>query len=251
MARDYETRYGTRSVPVIASHPKDLARTPDLSTFPRAEIDIGMAGQFYAGDEWLQLVRAMEMSGWQIRGRQVRLTVLGAAQPPGQIPQGRMRYLGWQSQKSAAEILSACDVLYCPYPFAPHMREVATLSFPSKLVLYLLAGRPVLFHGPDYSSPAVYLRERKAAIMAADLHAAAIYNALCRLVDDPALYRQLGRNAHNAFTEDFTLESMRASFERALGASLDAISASEPTVAPPPHLPDVRGSTQAAIPRPM
>jgi glycosyltransferase involved in cell wall biosynthesis len=221
MAEDYEARYGTRSVPVISSYPKEWANSPDLCQFPRDEIEIGMAGQFYAGEEWLQLLRALNMSGWQVRGKSVTVTVMGASAPPGEAPPGRIRFLGWRDQKDAAELLSKLDVLYCAYPFAPGMAEVAKLSFPSKVVLYLAAGRPILFHGPALASPAVYLRDRAASLIVPDLHAAAVYNGLCRLVDNPELYVELGRNAQKAFLRDFELGSMRASFESALGVTID------------------------------
>ncbi len=242
MTEDYERRYGPRSVPVIASHPKSVARSPDLSRFPDDEIHIGMAGQFYAGDEWLHFLRALNMSGWQVRGRPVRITVLGGAAPPGKSPPGRVQYLGWQSQADAARLLSELDVLYCPYPFAPHMADVMMLSFPSKVVLYLAAGRPILFHGPAVSSPAVYLQKHRAAVIIGDLHSAAIYNGLCRLVDHPDLYNELGRNAQRAFLADFTLETMRDNFERALGVPLNEIAAeTSPAEAPEPiYYPDVR-----------
>lgn len=217
MARDYEARYGTRSIPVITSHPEDWGCTPDLAPFPRDAITIGMAGQFYAGSEWLQLLRAMNMSGWTVRGRPVTITVLGAVPPPGEAPSGRVRHLGWHEQRDGIALLSTLDLLYCPYPFAPDMKEVSRLSFPSKVVMYLAAGRPILLHGPDFASPAIYLRERGAGLVVPDFNAAAIYNGLCRLVDDPALYRELGRNAQRAFQRDFTLPSMRAAFEAALG----------------------------------
>ncbi len=223
MAKNYEERYGTRSVPVIASHPADWVRTPDLSQFPRDEIRIGMAGQFYAGAEWMQLLHALIHSGWQVRGRPVTVTVLGGGIPPGDAPADRIRFLGWRSQREAAQILSEIDLLYCPYPFDQNMEEVARLSFPSKVVLYLVAGRPILFHGPSFASPAEYLRDREAGLIVPDVQATAIYNALCRIVDDPTLYVTLGRNAQRAFLQDFTLESMRESFEQALEISLDEL----------------------------
>jgi glycosyltransferase involved in cell wall biosynthesis len=239
MAKNYETRYGTRSIPVIASHPADWARAPDLSQFPRDEIKIGMAGQFYAGAEWMQLLRALNHSGWQVRGRPVSVTVLGGGLPPGEVPADRVHFLGWRSQHEAAEILSEMDLLYCPYPFDQHMDEVARLSFPSKVVLYLVAGRPILFHGPSFASPAEYLRDREAGLIVPDVHAAAIYNALCRIVDDPTLYATLGRNAQRAFRRDFTLESMRENWEQALEVSLDELVERPTEAVSPVNLPDV------------
>lgn len=251
MAAEYQKRYGTPSFRVDASHATSIAKQPALSSFPRKVIDIGMAGQFYAGSEWFQLLRALALAGWQIQGTPVRVTVLGGSKPPGE---GRIRYLGWRSQEEAVAILSDLDVLYCPYPFASHMEEVSRLSFPSKAALYLAAGRPIVFHGPDWSSPAKYLSEHNAAYIVNDLHCAAIYGALCHLYCDTKLYRELGENAQKTFQLDFTLESMRSNFECALESlfighqekSVDSLSSSqrlEPSVETRPSIqPTATGS---------
>ena len=185
MAQEYHTRYGTQGVPVIASHASDLGKSPDLAAFPGSTIKIGMAGQFYAGEEWRQLLQAFNDNDWRILGKEVEITVMGGGMPPGPAPEGRVRFLGWKSQPEAAEILSGMDMLYCPYPFAPEMEEVSKLSFPSKVVLYLAAGRPVLFHGPAYSSPADYLRRRNAGYLVTEKDAAAVFGALCKLIERP------------------------------------------------------------------
>lgn len=218
MAHDYESRYQTASIPVIASHPLSSAQTPDLTQFPSPQtIKLGMAGQFYSGTEWEQLLFALNAHNWQVAGRNVEVTVLGGVRPPGNAPRDRLRYLGWQSQPDAIKILSELDVLYCPYPFSAEMKETARLSFPSKLVLYLAAGRPVLFHGPERSSPAEYLRRKNAGYIVPVLQADALYNALHTLAAQPPLYRSLGEQAQMAFRADFTIETMRSNFERAIG----------------------------------
>lgn len=248
MANEYKARYGTFSVPLTACLPDQISKQPDLCRFPGPEIELGMIGQFYAANEWLQLVRALTMSGWQVRGRQVRITVLGAHLPPGDAPVDRVRFLGWRGQKDVVEIVSALDLLYCPYPFDMQMDEVARLSFPSKLVAYFAAGRPILFHGPADSSPAKYLVQHDAACMVNDVRATAIYNAMCKLVDTPALYRRLGENAQKAFRADFTLETMRRNFASVLGIPLATPDIEATTFRPhfePIQMPDVQNLRRA------
>jgi len=169
----------------------------------------------------------------------VRLTVLGAKPPPGDAPRDRLQYVGWRSQRQAIELLSKMDLAYCPYPFAQPMKEIAELSFPSKLVLYLAAGRPVLFHGPETASPAAYIRKFHAGDIVPDQDAGAVYNTLCQLVDNPALYVELGQNAQKAFQRDFTLTTMRRNFAAALDLPLDQIPELVAEPAAPTHLPDV------------
>ena len=209
MAEDYRNRLGATAIPVISSLPRNVARTPGPHPGDK-DILIGMAGQFYAAAEWGQLLRAMEMAGWRVAGRAAHIVVLGPHPPPGADGE-HVTYLGWKPQAEAARILSACDILYCPYPFDPAMREVATYSFPSKLVLYLAAGRPVVLHGPTYAAPAQYIARRRCGVVA-DRPASAVYNALERLVRDGTFYGGVARAAQSAFAEDFTLETMHARF---------------------------------------
>jgi hypothetical protein len=175
-----------------------------------------MAGQFYAREEWLTLVKALSDVGWEVAGRRVVLRVMGGDPPPGEIPQDRLDFLGWRSQKEVLEILSdRCDVLYCGYPFSPEMAEVARFSFPSKLPTFFCAGRPVLFHGPVHSSPGEYLQRRRAACMAGE-SAESVLKALHSLVEDETRYASLALASTEAFLEDFTLERQRGAVRRFL-----------------------------------
>ena len=151
------------------------------------------------------------MSGWQVRGRAVRVNVIGAAIAPGEAPPGRIRHFGWRSPSETPEVLSTFDILYHPVSFASSIGEATKLSFPSSLPCYLAAGRPILLHGPEFAAASGYLNRTAAGHVVADYHAAAIYNALCRLVDNPSEYRRLGEAATTAFQRDFTLATARSS----------------------------------------
>ena len=169
-----------------------------------------MAGQFYAVDGWLALCETLNACGWQVRGRRVVLSVLGSSPPPNSIPVEHVRYHGWLEQSDAIALLAQkCDLLYCPYPFSAEMEEVARLSFPSKVVIYLAAGRPILFHGPEYSSPYNYLLEKEAGLLCGSMEPAVIEEALLRITDEPELYRRLSEAGHRAFLQDFTTERQK------------------------------------------
>jgi hypothetical protein len=97
------------------------------------------------------------------------------------------------------------------------MAEVARLSFPSKVPTYLAAGRPILFHGPHYASPAAYLKANGAGYICRDLYPSSVYDGLAQLVEDPLLYRRTALAAQQAFLDDFTLETMGHSVRKFLG----------------------------------
>ena len=97
------------------------------------------------------------------------------------------------------------------------MEEVARLSFPSKIPTYLAAGRPILFHGPGYASPAHYLRDRGAGLVCRTGEPAAVYDGLLQLVENTDLYAQLAMASQAAFLADFTLNTMKKSVRSFLG----------------------------------
>ena len=231
MSEIYQAKYGTRSVQVIASHDASLAKTPPAQLHDPHKVTIGMAGQFYASYEWAQMMTGLEASGWRIAGKPVHIKTMGGGPPPpSSIPPKQIEYLGWKSQPDMVAALSQCDILYCPYPFDPELKEVSQVSFPSKLVAYFAAGRPAVFQGPLDSSPGRYLVDREAAICVGTPYASSAYNALRALVVRPDLFQTVAENGQRAFREDFTLERMRETFYEFLGltddgAAFDASSA--------------------------
>ncbi|WP_072378391.1 hypothetical protein [Hyphomicrobium sp. NDB2Meth4] len=219
MAELYRERFHVSAEPVISSHSRSMAQKPEVQSGVGTPILIGMAGQFYAATEWLELVKALEKANWTIGSRPARVVVMGPQRPPG-AQKSHVTFLGWKSQSDAAFILSLCDILYCPYPFDPSMKEVSQFSFPSKLVLYLAAGRPIVFHGPAYSSPARYIKAKGCGLIAERLVATAIFNEMERLTLDPVAYADLAANAQAAFRDDFTLEAMKRSFNAFIGGDV-------------------------------
>lgn len=237
MADHYQQKYGVRSVPVIASHNQEAVGPPATGFRKRGEMVIGMAGQFYSSEEWWQLVTALNHAGWMVGDRKVRLRVFSRDRPAGPIPPDRLDFMGFAPQDEVIRSLTNdVDVLYCPYPFRKEMEEVSRLSFPGKLAMYLGCGRPVVFHGPAYSSPYQYLKSRDAGVLCSSLDPPAIYNSLCWLNEDPALYAKAAAAGMAAFRSDFTLEAMRASFFNFLGVGPEAFDQSPPK----PNLPNAR-----------
>lgn len=216
MATQYQEQYGASCVPLPYGHPDDWSRSPNLEGFPSPTIEIGVSSIPDASGEWLQLLRALNMSGWQLRGRRVRVNVIGAGPVLGEAPAGSIRHFGWRSPRETAEVLSTMDILYLPVQFSGAVEDAVKLSYPTDLPLYLAAGRPIVLHGPAFAAASGYLKHSQAGLLAPDFHAAAIYNALCRFVDDPAMYRRFGANATAAFRRDFTIETARSNFQRVL-----------------------------------
>jgi glycosyltransferase involved in cell wall biosynthesis len=161
---------------------------------------------------------------WTVGGCRVSIVAMGPLRPPS-MPAENVTFLGWKSQPEAIKILAGCHFLYCPYPFDPTMEEVARQSFPSKLVLYLASGRPVIFHGPRCSAAADYIAGKGCGVLATSLSAKSILHEIEQLVVNRQLYADMASKAEGAFLEDFTLESMGRSFNDFIGLEADDVMA--------------------------
>ena len=114
---------------------------------------IGFAGSITAGDEFGQLLRALDDSAWRLDGRDVVLRLVGCRVLLDASAPQRIEYFGRQRTVSdTVKVLADCDILYLPQPFAEQLRPLAHLSFPAKLATYLASGRPVVLHAPEYGS---------------------------------------------------------------------------------------------------
>lgn len=217
MAEEYNRDYGTRTVPVLPSLDARVALPPANGANASGELVIGMAGQTYAAEEWNALLKALSSVDWRIAGRDVRISLLGREAHLRTDAKMRVEFLGWHTQEEAIRVLSGADVLYCPYWFDPAFETESRLSFPGKLTTYLAAGRPVLFHGPEYASPGRFLQENDAAVFCRSLEPSEIVEALTLLASEGETYSRVARNGRYAFEKHLTFASQRRSFAEFLG----------------------------------
>lgn len=217
MAEYYRNEFDCNAIPLVPGLDKTIAREPATRINDRPDLIIGFAGQMYSVEEIARLVETVEALGWELGGRKVRIRVLGGGFDMGANRPRNYEYLGFRSQPETIELLADCDILYCPYWFDPRFEKESKQSFPSKLTTYLAAGRPVLFHGPDYSSPGRFLELNDAAQLCNSLERTAVLNALERLVWDQDRYRELADNGRRAFDTHLTTDVMRLQFCKVLG----------------------------------
>ena len=148
----YQEQYGVQSIVLRHGLPLRSEQKTEPSVVNSDQILIGYAGSITASDTFQNLMEALASCNWSIGGKQVVLRIIGARyqlEPRG--PQ-RIEYYGWQPAGKPLELLRECDLLYLPQPFDQNNRELAELSFPTKLTTYLAAQQPVLLHAPDHAS---------------------------------------------------------------------------------------------------
>jgi hypothetical protein len=199
-------------VPVLpsASPLNDVAPAKGLRS--SESLTIAFAGTMYALDEWKCLLAALDLCGWKILGREVTIRVMSNALPQAGFQPVRIEYLGFRSQPETIRSLSQADFLYCPYWFDKSREVEARECFPSKLPTYLCSGRPVLFHGPEYASPASFLKPHHAAFFCHSNHPAALAQTLERASEDGETYASIVRNGVAVFHKYLTPHAQRRSF---------------------------------------
>lgn len=225
MAEEYHRLYGTRTVAIVPSQPATAALPPATSRHHDNKFVLGFAGQLYATAEWQALIRALNSVNWRIGNHEIILRLMGDinlisdAKTPN-LPVN-IEMLGWRSQSEVIKLLSESDACYCPYRFDKLHEDEARLAFPGKLTTYLSTGRPVFFHGPDYSSPGQFLAKHDAGILCHSLDTTEIIARLTALINDPARYATVAQNGTRTFHNHLTLASQRASVAAFLDISAE------------------------------
>jgi len=217
MSEDYTHKYGVRNNPVISSLDKKSSFPPAAAPNQSDEFVIALAGQIYAIKEWNALLHAIDRFNWTVDGKRIKFCILSRRSRlrnlPHDVNQPRfVEYLGWLDQQDAIRVLSNADMLYVPYWFSEDFSEESRLAFPSKIVTYFAAGRPVMFHGPDYASPARYLKKYEAGLCCNSLDPNLIFDHIRLLATNRDVYRMLTTNGSAAFLRDFTRDKMKADF---------------------------------------
>ena len=115
------------------------------------------------------------------------------------------------------DLLGDSDACYLPYWIDPKYGSVVRLAFPSKLSLYLAAGKPVFFHGPGTSSPVVFFEKYPVGVCCHTLEKKDILDSLCRLIFDKELYEQSTKNGRKALKEVFDMHVIENRFREFIG----------------------------------
>ena len=227
MQTAYESRYGTRCVPMIHGMPESRWLPPTGLRGPNEPFVIGYAGSLYAKREWDALVAALSSVGWRVAGREVIVRVLASGFDVRVSGPARIEFLGWHSTTDALALLSQCDVCYVPYWFDDAFRPGVELSFPNKVSLYLAAGRPIFFHGPRESTPTRFLARWPVGVASHSLDSGEILAALNTAAIDAGFHAAAADAIPRALRAELGMHVFRRRFGEFLGVD-DAV------LAPPP-----------------
>ena len=221
MQDEYETRYGVESVILRYGIHQDKRRPPAKGPNEGKQFVIGFAGSLH--DEWQPLLSALSKIDWRIDGRDISFRLMGPNhdfhfRPPRHQGKMHIEYLGClPSVDEVIELMSQVDVAYLPYQFDESYRALVRLSFPSKLTTYLTAGRPVLFHGPEDSSPARFFRRFPVGLCCHSLEESKIIECLHRFATDREFYASATQAGQVALNQELDLRVFLRRFAMLIG----------------------------------
>lgn len=219
MQSEYKARYGIESVVLIHGiHPR-LMRPPAAELTEGDSFVIGLAGSIYAVQEWQALLSALSSIDWRIGEREVIVRVLSSGVHLRAQGKMHVEYLGWRSLEETLNIMSRCDITYVPYWFDESYSLAVRLSFPNKLATYLAAGRPVLYHGPEDSSPTRFFRRFPVGLCCHSLEESDIIESLSRFVTDRDFYASAARQTQVAVEQELNLRVLLRRFAALIGTS--------------------------------
>jgi hypothetical protein len=223
MQSEYRRQYGVDSVVMIHGiHPK-LRHPAATGPTEGNQFIIGFAGSMYTDREWQALLGALSSINWCLAGRDITLQVLGSTirlQVQGKM---RIEYLGWRPLEETVQLMSQVDVTYLPYWFNERYRLAVRLCFPNKLTTYLAAGRPVLFHGPEDSSPARFFHRFPVGVCCHSLEESQIIESLMRLALDHGFYASATQAGQLALDEELSLSIFLRRFSRLIDINEDEL----------------------------
>lgn len=146
---------------------------------------IGYAGSITADDSFAVLIRALDNAGWQINGKSVTLRLAGVRYVLNSAQPQRIEYLGRRSVAETVSLMAEANILYLPQPFVEELRELASLSFPTKLSTYLASARPVILHAPEYAAVVPFIKRFPFGRWCDSLDAGQLWAHITSLLADP------------------------------------------------------------------
>jgi hypothetical protein len=221
MQAEYRKLYGLESVILRYGH--DLRDAPGTPADRHPEtVVVGFCGNVYGEDAWRGFLTACARINAEGRLPTVKILIFGNKAFPYPHPGVEVTCRGWLPLREMLRGLAATDFCYLPYWFAPEKRRHAELSFPTKLTTYLAAGRPVLYHGPQYAGAAQVMREWRLGPSVKTLCPGDISRTIKRLMTEDSFREHFSQAARKAFAKEFNAGVMQANFCRLTGLSTTA-----------------------------
>jgi hypothetical protein len=214
MGEEYCRRYGDRPFLVHTDGFKDRPRREYQS--PTDEVKLYFMGMFNHSyvPNFRAILKAMEsrMAKRQ-EARPIRFTIRTHGFNPEVFPgKGIVESLPFASSDVVEREMRSQDFLYLPLPFEEEWQNLCKFSLSTKMVSYLGAGVPIIYHGPASSAAGQYLLRSNAAIQLNSNEPEEIATTLENAFDDASALNRVSENAQNAVRRDFDAAALKRRF---------------------------------------
>ncbi len=223
MAAYFRERYGMKGNVMVLRHgiPPGQWRQYASNMKYSDKLVISFAGSLYAKEEWNALMKAINKAG-KIGGRAIEVHFVGRFPRTRAKAEDYVIKFGLRSFPETMQLLEGGDIAYLPYRFASKWSLVARTSFPTKLSAYLAAGLPVLYHGPEDSSPTEFFGQYPVGVCCHSLDEDEIVAGLEKLaLGDVRVRASMARL--RALQEELGLEVMLSRFAELIGVDSDEL----------------------------
>ena len=212
MVSMYEERWGLDSTVLRQTIvPGAKSESPAKDAFV-----IGLCGTMIVPDEFRAFLAALDLLDWNVDGRPIEFLWIGEPRPDQRELHPRIRSTGWVPHARSLELLSGVDLGYSGLWFATERRPWVESSFPSKIISYLSAGVPVLYHGPAYGTPAKFMKAFRVGFGCHVLEPQAIAELVAGIVREPASLSAARDEATRAVRTEFTPQVLVERVDRML-----------------------------------
>ena len=188
MVKKYRARYGVGAfILTKAIDPEKLRIARARPILRGARIEILLGGWGNCPPPWPEnLLIALQLLSQQL-GREVRLNAFDPKLL--RFEAHNVRVLASVPEAQFEEILSSMDLGYAPDPLLPEFREFVITSLPTKLVTYVAATLPSLYHGPQESSVGEMFSRYPAGVIVESQAPEDIVAGFVRLIRDAESFR--------------------------------------------------------------
>jgi len=189
MTKIYKENYGVASTPMVFCPPKSSWRSYQSKSTDKA-IEIIFAGSLYAFAQWNAFLDAVEWNN-QSANRKINVTCVGNVSRWAKKRKW-VNYLPLQPIDKAATLVNNADIAYLPYWMNRKHAFFVKTAFPGKMSFYIASGTPVLFHGPQDSTPTEFINKHNVG-------------KTCHTNDKEDIIAQIEEILHPEFRQDFKL----------------------------------------------
>lgn len=218
MGEEYNRRYGQRPFLIHTDGASPAARPPTPGTAD--PVQIFFMGLFLPAyrPNFEAFMAALGLAHQRDPlHRRYHFKIRTFGYEPSHIPEGvTFEPLPFASPEVVEQEARCSDFLYLPLPFDPQWTKLNRFSLSTKMVSYLAAAVPIMYHGPGVSAAGRYLGSHQAALCIHTTDPADVAHSVVRILGDISGRESLSKHAHHLALADFDRDCLFQRFWRAI-----------------------------------